>query len=159
MSKSKGELLKEKFQAIIDRCKDAGNEKAVAVYEKILKNKLAELQKKSSENLPGLEKTVQKQKEKAKVMLADLEKDQDDLDELVEKTMRGYVEAKNEIWEKVKGLNGRMEETENIIRDTENEIQEKIKVLDAKRNEMVELVGNAIADGLIIKEIAMELVE
>lgn len=134
MSKSKGEVLKEKFQRIIDRCEEAGNKNAAAVYKKVLSKKLDELQKKSLKEVPGLQEQAVGQREQVKGMLKGVDSIQEELSLLNEKLIAGREKVKTEIEEKIKNLN-------------ENELK------------LHEIIGETVGTYALIQEITLALLD
>lgn len=132
MSKSKGDLLKEKFRRVIDRCTEAGNKKAAEVYKKVLKTALERLQKKSVDDLPDLKREALEAKAGVKAMVAAIEGQEKELDDLAVHLAADYAGQSEAIEEKLSGL-AKDQATLN------------------------ELVGDALSDVIIIQEIAMEI--
>lgn len=87
MSKSKIDQIKDKFQKVIDKCAEAGNKKAVKVYEKIRDQKIKEYeaQKKSQEQDPEKSaEQVKAEKEKAEERIKDLKADMESVNNDIE---------------------------------------------------------------------------
>lgn len=134
MSKSKGDLLKQKFEKIINRCEEAGNKKAAKVYRAVLAKMLLKLEKKSLNEVPEIKAEAEARTKQARGILEEVKKDEEDLQKIIQDENTRRLEIKKRV-------------------------VESIEDLDADYEILHETIAEATGDFAIVQEIALSLLD